>query len=224
MLRVAVQPSGFASATGMRYHDGERVAQTRGGRKPTFLLGATAAGPMTVGTQCEPAAWEQIVARVVEASGLELVKAELKGSGQGRLLRVYIDQPAGVGLGDCERVSRALSTALDAAEAGLESRFTLEVSSPGLDRPLAKLADCGRFAGQRAEVRTREPWMGSRRFVGRLLEPAAEEGVDCVRLQPENGPVVSVAWSNVAQAHLAPQWPSTERRPGKNKKKKQKKH
>jgi len=129
----------------------------------------------------------------VAGAGVELVQIER----QGEILRVYIDRPEGVTLDDCERVSHGLSAAVD--EVG---EYTLEVSSPGLDRPLVKPADFQRFAGQRARLRSREPIHGSKNFVG-VLGGGDEAGV---RIQVEGGPEVVVEWDNLEAARLAPQW------------------
>src|SRR6185437_14314121 len=133
----------------------DRVAHSHGGREPTFLLAVDS-------VRSAMTAWQNLVEQTIQATGLELVHVELLGAGRAQTLRVYVDQPGGVGLDDCERASRALSAALDAAlETGpaetagagvvpLAGSYTLEVSSPGVDRPLVKPADFERFAGERA--------------------------------------------------------------------------
>ncbi|HUX67060.1 MAG TPA: ribosome maturation factor RimP [Terriglobales bacterium] len=173
---------------------------------------------MTAQAQLETPAWRTLVEQVVAAAGLELVQAELRGEGGGRLLRVMIDQPAGVGLGDCERVSRALSAALDQAEAEapaqvLAGAYTLEVSSPGLNRPLVKPSDFERFAGQRAQIRVRAPGQAARSWTGLLLG-AGPEGVRLHAQQGDQGEDVVLGWNQIERAQLAPQWPQP-RRPGK---------
>src|SRR5690348_9661657 len=87
----------------------------------------------------------------VEALGFELVELEFHGQGGGSLLRLYIDKAAGVTVDDCEQVSRQVSAVLD-VEDPLPGAYTLEVSSPGLDRPLRKQADYARFAGRQAKL------------------------------------------------------------------------
>lgn len=172
---------------------------------------------MTAQLQLETPGWRTLVEQVVDAAGLELVQAELRGEGGSRLLRVTIDQPSGVGLGDCERVSRALSAAFDLAEAAAAvpaqvpaGPYTLEVSSPGLCRPLVKPADFERFAGQRAQIRARLPGQPARSWTG-LLQGAGRDGV---RLRSQEGEDVVVGWDQLERAHLAPEWPQP-RRPGK---------
>lgn len=113
---------------------------------------------------------------LVENLGYELVCLELLGAGHNALLRIYIDAPqgvdkgsdAGIGLGDCERVSREVSATLDVADL-INDSYRLEVSSPGLDRPLVKPEHFQRFAGKAARIQMRAAIDGRRRFAGQLL-------------------------------------------------------
>lgn len=104
---------------------------------------------------------------VVEALGYELVELECRLGGGSGLLRLYIDGPEGITLDDCERVSHQVSGVLD-VEDPIPSAYNLEVSSPGLDRPLRKPAHFARFAGARARVELAAPQDGRRRFTGTL--------------------------------------------------------
>ena len=104
----------------------------------------------------------------IERLGYELTDLELKFSGRQAVLRLFIDRPAGVGLDDCEKVSRAVSALLD-VEDPLPGRYNLEVSSPGLDRKLTKPAHFQRFTGETLKVQMRFPIEGRRRFRGQLL-------------------------------------------------------
>src|SRR5881392_2089158 len=99
--------------------------------------------------------------------GLELVHAEVAGPEGHPILRVFIDKPGGVTHEDCSGVSTQIGTVLD-VEDFIHSAYTLEVSSPGLERGLYKPADYERFAGQFAKVKTRRPINGQRNFRGRL--------------------------------------------------------
>lgn len=108
------------------------------------------------------------------ALGFELIAVEFGGSGGNRVLRVYIDGPDGVTVDDCERVSRQVSAILD-VEDPVPGRYTLEVSSPGLDRPLVKPRHFEQVVGEEIKVRIREPLEGRRRFRGRLQ--AVRDGV-----------------------------------------------
>ncbi|MCS6786160.1 MAG: ribosome maturation factor RimP [Thiobacillaceae bacterium] len=126
--------------------------------------------------------------------GYELVALERVGRG---LLRVYIDKPGGVDLDDCTRVSNQL-TRLFAVEGVDYDR--LEVSSPGLDRPLTRAGDFDRFAGNRARFKLRLPIEGRRQLIGLLLG-ASPEGV---RLRLEAGAEVLLPWKQIESARLAP--------------------
>ena len=109
----------------------------------------------------------------VQALGFELVDVELMGGRHHKTLRVYIDGPQGVTVDDCADVSRQLSAILD-VENPFPGAYTLEISSPGLDRPLVTPADFRRFQGATVKVRLSSPLDGRRNFTGRLLESSAE--------------------------------------------------
>ena len=133
---------------------------------------------------------------VVAGMGYELV--DLQVSNRGGLLRLFIDKPGGIGLEDCAAVSRQLSRVLEVE--GVEYD-RLEVSSPGLDRPLRKAQDFARFAGQKADVRMRTPdASGRRRFVGVLR---GENG-GRVSLELE-GQTVALAIEDIDRARLVPE-------------------
>ena len=115
-----------------------------------------------------------LFAPVVEAMGYELVGVEYLNRGRGSLLRIYIDQPEGITLDDCSRVSHQISGILD-VEDPIEENYNLEVSSPGLDRPLFGRRDFERFIGNRVTLKLRTKISGQRRFVGKLLGMEQEE-------------------------------------------------
>jgi len=139
---------------------------------------------------------EKAVEPVVNGMGFELV--DVQASNGGRLLRLFIDKPGGVGLEDCAAVSRQLSRVLEVEGIDYER---LEVSSPGLDRPLRKGSDFARFAGRKAEVRMRTPdATGRRRFVGVL------RGAEAGRVQIElDGQTIGLALEDVDRARLVPE-------------------
>ncbi len=116
---------------------------------------------------------QTLVEPVVTGQGYELVDVEFKNELGAWILRVYIDNPraeGGIGLDDCAAVSRELSAVLDVDDV-IPSHYSLEVSSPGLNRPLKKEADFARFVGKKAKIRTRHPVGESRRnFSGTLVE------------------------------------------------------
>lgn len=105
---------------------------------------------------------------VVTAMGYELVHVELVGGGRDTVLRVYIDAPDGISLADCEAVSHQIGGVLD-VEDPVPGGYQLEVSSPGLDRPLVKAGDFERFAGHRVRVRLSAAVDGRRKYTGELL-------------------------------------------------------
>jgi ribosome maturation factor RimP len=110
----------------------------------------------------------EIVERVARSSGLEVVEVELRGGGKARMLRLVIDRPGGVTHEDCASMSREVGTILDVEDVMPGANYTLEVSSPGLDRKLSKAADFERFAGSRVKLTTYAPVDGERRFEGKL--------------------------------------------------------
>jgi ribosome maturation factor RimP len=109
-----------------------------------------------------------IAGRVATTYGVELVEIELRGGGKARTLRITIDKPEGVTHEDCANVSREVSAILDVEDAVAGGSYTLEVSSPGLDRKLLTEQDYKRFTGSRVKLMTREPVNGNRHFEGRL--------------------------------------------------------
>jgi ribosome maturation factor RimP len=135
--------------------------------------------------------------------GYELVDLELStGHGSG-MLRVYIDRPAGVGIEDCERVSREISALLDVHDP-IPTAYRLEVSTPGLDRVLRTPAHYARFAGERVEVELVAPREGRRRFTGRLAQVSAA----AIELNVD-GTQVPLAYTDIFRARLVPEWPDT---------------
>jgi ribosome maturation factor RimP len=139
---------------------------------------------------------ENVVEPVVAGMGYELV--DLQASSGGRLLRLFIDKPGGIGVEDCAAVSRQLSRVFEVEGVDYDR---LEVSSPGLDRPLRKSGDFERFAGRKAEVRMRTPdAAGRRKYIGVL------RGVADGRLNLElDGKVVALALADVERAKLVPE-------------------
>lgn len=111
---------------------------------------------------------QEIAERVAIDHGLELVHAEVAGPENKPIVRIYIDKPQGVTHEDCSEVSSHLGTILD-VEDFIHAPYTLEVSSPGLERGLYKRADFERFVGSNAKMKTRQPIDGQRNFRGRLL-------------------------------------------------------
>ena len=119
---------------------------------------------------------QEIAERVAIDHGLELVHAEVAGPDNKPIVRVFIDKPQGVTHDDCSEVSTHIGTILD-VEDFIHASYTLEVSSPGLERGLYKRADYERFAGSNAKLKTRQPIEGQRNFRGRLLGIEGDEVV-----------------------------------------------
>jgi ribosome maturation factor RimP len=133
----------------------------------------------------------------LEALGYELVDLELSSGRNHGTLRVFIDRQGGVGLEDCERVSREVSALLDVADP-IPHAYTLEVSSPGFDRVLRTHAHFGRFVGQRVFVELKQPREGRRRYTGTLL------AVDATGIALEvDKQRVAVAFDEIGKARLA---------------------
>jgi ribosome maturation factor RimP len=117
---------------------------------------------------------------VVTDLGYELWHLEQHGAGKNGLLRLYIDSPAGIAIEDCEKVSHEVSVVLDVARAG-RGRYDLEVSSPGLDRPLVTPAHFKRFIGASARIHLFAPVAGRRKLIGVILaveDQVVDLGVD----------------------------------------------
>jgi ribosome maturation factor RimP len=156
----------------------------------------------------------EIAERVALSSGLEVVEVELLGGGKARMLRIYIDKPGGVTHEDCANFSREAGTIFDVEDAVPGSTYTLEVSSPGLDRRLSKPAEFERFNGSLVKLMTRDPIDGNRHFEGRMqwlgegrigLEMSGRkkskkhDGV-------EAGTKVEIELANVEKANLVPEF------------------
>lgn len=152
---------------------------------------------------------EEIIARVREAAervaeseGMEVVEVELHGSGRRRVLRVYIDKPGGVSHRDCEIVSEQLGVILDVEDLVPGGSYTLEVSSPGVERKLVRPRDYERFVGQKIKLVLREPVEEQRYWEGVLA--AFAEGV--VTLEPRPGRRLQVPLEQIERANLKFEW------------------
>ena len=141
----------------------------------------------------------ELLTPVVAGLGLEFVGLEYAPQGAYSLLRIYIDAPAGVTVEDCERVSHQVSGVLE-VEDPIKSHYTLEVSSPGLDRPLFTPDHYARFAGERVKVRLRVPVEGRRNLTG-VLTQVTDTGVTV----DVEGVLVSVTFDQIDRARLVPE-------------------
>jgi ribosome maturation factor RimP len=139
---------------------------------------------------------ERLVSQAVEAEGYELVYVEYLPRGAASVLRLYIDQPGGVTLDDCQRVSRHIGVLLDVEDV-IPHHYVLEVSSPGLERPLFREADYSRFAGKEVRLSTTAKIEGRRNFLGWLK--GIRQGV--VELESE-GKTYQIPFAQIRKANL----------------------
>ena len=165
-----------------------------------------------------------LVEPVAKGLGFDLVELQWTRDEGGWALRVFIDRPFGpedaprlpgasapdemfrppaVGHEDCEQVSRDLSAALDVADV-IPHAYRLEVSSPGIERPLRKEEDFRRFKGQKAKIKTIDPVAGRRNFSGTLA--GAEGGFAGIEIDGEDGRITQVPIDQIAKANLVPDW------------------
>ncbi len=143
---------------------------------------------------------QDVVEPAIAALGYELVGVEYNRQPKNSLLRVYIDSEDGITLEDCERASHQLSGVLD-VEDTIPGRYTLEISSPGLDRPLFTAQHYERFAGRRARIRLAVPLQGRRTFTGIL------HGVDGTDVLLEvDDHETRIALDSIEQARLVPEY------------------
>jgi ribosome maturation factor RimP len=165
----------------------------------------------------------EIAERVAASSRLEVVEVEFRGSGPARMLRVFLDKPgaaggdplAGVTHGDCADFSREFGTILDVEDA-MPGSYTLEVSSPGLDRKLTRAAEFERFVGSRMKVTTWNPVNNNRHFEGRLesfhegrltldVSVASKKSRKKMGAATEEGQKIGIEFANVEKANLVPE-------------------
>lgn len=178
------------------------------------------------GNDATVALLEEAIDPVARAMGYEIVLLEWLGGRGGRIVRVYLDHPNGISLDDCTRMSRIFSNALDAAEADpqtpalaalLAQPYTLEVSSPGVDRPLRRLSHFARHVGGRAVIRTREPLNpgdDQRTFHGRIVGTEVEasnpedDRLGTVLLRALDGDIIyPISLAGIRRANLVYEMP-----------------
>jgi len=171
----------------------------------------------------------EIAERVAASSGLEVVEIEFLGGGKARMLRVFLDKTAagddpqagkaqgvvhGVTHEDCANFSREFSTILDVEDAVPGGAYTLEVSSPGLDRKLTKAADFSRFVGSCVKLMTRQPVDNNRHFEGRLesfengrltLDLSVASHKSRKKMGAAAGQKLEIEFVNVEKANLVPE-------------------
>ncbi len=141
-----------------------------------------------------------IIEPAVSALGFELLGVEYMPQGRHSLLRIYIDHEDGITVDDCGDVSHQVSAVLD-VEDPIRGEYTLEVSSPGLERPLFTLEHYARFAEQLAEIRLHAPLHGRRKFKGRIKGVDGDEVILDVEGEEQR-----LAIGNIEKAHLIHEW------------------
>ena len=162
-----------------------------------------------------------IADRVAASSGLEVLDLEFLGGGKARMLRVFLDKPAagndpiaGVTHEDCANFSREFGTILDVEDV-IPGTYTLEVSSPGMDRKLVKAADFTRFTGSRVKLTTRQPVNNNRHFEGRLesfqegrltLDLSVASHKSRKTMGDAAGTKIEIEFANVEKANLVPEF------------------
>ncbi|MBI3597605.1 MAG: ribosome maturation factor RimP [Nitrospirae bacterium] len=166
---------------------------------PTFFI-MTRFG-MAQDTQTIIERIREVVVPILSSMGLELVDLELSGHGRRGHLRIFIDKAGGVNVDDCEQVSRYVGHALDAADP-IPNAYLLEVSSPGLDRPLRKAEDYQRATGKLARLKLTRPLDGEWVIIGRLQGLQGNR----VEIQSEDREPVQIALADIAQARLEVEW------------------
>lgn len=159
---------------------------------------------------------EAIALPILDRQGCDLVQATFRRERAGWVLRLLVEkrgadpqQGSGVDLALCAAVSRDLGTALDAADI-IDRAYTMEVSSPGIERPLTRIEDYRRFAGRRAAIKTRQPIGGRRRFQG-VLRGVSSNGV---LLETTEGGSITIPADTINKANLVFETENLEMKPG----------
>lgn len=139
---------------------------------------------------------EQLLEPTITDMGFELWGCEYLSQGRHSLLRIYIDKPEGITIDDCQDVSHQVSAVLD-VEDPIQGNYSLEVSSPGLPRPLFKSSQYERYAGEMVEIKVYKPVDGKRKLLGTIV--SATESTLVLEV---NGAQLDILFSNIVKAHL----------------------
>ncbi len=160
----------------------------------------------------------EIVLPFIEAAGLELWGIRYRGGRDHAALQIYVEGPQGVSIDQCGDLSNLISPALDVADP-IAPKYTLEISSPGMDRILFNAEQAARYTGSDLKMELRIPAEGKRKFTARLNE--VSDGI--LKLAFEDGTLIEVAFSNILLARVIPVFPDQEKKkPGVGKKKTEK--
>lgn len=144
---------------------------------------------------------ERLISPTISAMGYELWGCVFAPQGQQGVLRIYIDKATGITLDDCQAVSEQVGALLD-VNAPLRGAYTLEVSSPGMDRPLMRRDHFERYVGHGVRILLRAPWQGRRKYSGQLQQVVDGK----VILQGEDGGLVSLALVDIEKANVIPEF------------------
>ena len=181
------------------------VSRSESGRRPTFLFELLNTPSKDTGLSVSVKESRSVVDRISEvvspilwALGLELVDIVCVGQGARSVVRVYIDKPGGVTVDDCGHAHLAIGPALDVADP-FPHAYTLEVSSPGLDRAFKRIQDYRRALGEQVSVKLRQPIDGQSRMVGRLQE-VTEQGITVVVKDARVERVATLEFGSIAEA------------------------
>lgn len=143
-----------------------------------------------------------IAQEVVSGLGFELVDIELTGNRSQQLIRIFIQKPEGILLSDCAAVSRKLGELFDDKNV-IENSYRLEISSPGIERPLRKVRDFERYVGHRVRIRLKSKKEGKRRIVGKIVE--VDDNMIHI-ISSKNGEKASFSLADIAKANLDVDW------------------
>jgi ribosome maturation factor RimP len=168
----------------------------------TFASSPGGCGRLGTMSQAVTSKIEEIARRVTESEGMELVEVEVKGGGAHRFIRISIDKPAGVTHGDCEIISQQVGTILDVEDVVPGGAYTLEVSSPGVERKLLKPQDFQRFQGKKAKITLKDPIEGRRNWEGTLA--GLEDST--VALDTGSGNILRFGIAQIQKANLKFEW------------------
>jgi len=138
---------------------------------------------------------------IIEAFGMELLKVEMLTKRKGKILRLYIDKEGGVSLNDCIKISRQINPVLD-IENVIPGSYTLEVSSPGMDRPLTKEKDFLKYKGKKARIQIKEPIENRRNFQGKIVDVKEKVLVFGI----EEGKIIEIPLFLIIKANLIPEF------------------
>lgn len=148
---------------------------------------------------------KEAVISILNSLNLELFDLDYAGNTRNGVLRVIIDRPGGVRLEDCEKASRNLSPLLDVYDF-IDHQYTLEVSSPGLDRPLRNIADFRKVIGRLVYIKTREPVNQQKGWVGRLISVDESGKISISVEEKKTTTLIAVLYENILEAKLEVEW------------------